>query len=36
MSISVFARNRPERGCKKHISMANLEIYLIAYGNWEI
>ena len=33
--ISVCARDRPERGCKKHITMANLEIDLITYGNWE-
>ena len=25
--ISICARDRPERGCKKHITMA--------YGNWE-
>ena len=34
--ISVCARDRPERGCKKHIPMVKFEINLITYGNWEI
>ena len=33
--ISVWARDRPKRGCKKHITMVNLETDLITYGNWE-
>ena len=33
--ISVCDRDRPERGCKKHITIANLEIDLITCGNWE-
>ena len=28
---SVCARDRPERGCKKHITMVKLEIDLITY-----
>ena len=34
--ISVCATDRPKRGCKKHITMANLQIDLITYGNQEI
>ena len=32
--ISVFARDRPERGCKKHITMVKLETDLITCGRY--
>ena len=36
LHICVCARDRPKRGCKKHITMVKIEINLITYGNWEI